>query len=345
MRVAGVIAEFDPFHNGHAYFLRRVRELASADFIIAVMSGDFTQRGNIAVAGKRLRTEAALLNGADIVIELPVQYSTASAELFAMGGVSLLHSLGVVDTLCFGAEEEDVSKLKAVAELLSNESDEFKESLGAQMKEGASYPAARLKALKETLYGRSSENIGTELLENLSADELSDVLCQPNNILAIDYLRALKRLDSTMDTMTVKRTSVDHDSTNTYGIYSSAKNIRNTLKITRSLDAVSPYLPEDTIPLLHEHFEIDFPVFDDDLSSLMKYRLLMEDADSLMQYADMNSDLAKRIINKRSDFINFSQFTELIKTRNLTYTRISRALLHVLLRWGLVTCLYWLHLP
>lgn len=331
MRVVGVIAEFDPFHNGHAYFLRRVRELASADFIIAVMSGDFTQRGNIAIAGKRLRAEAALLNGADIVIELPVQYSTASAELFAMGGVSLLHSLGVVDTLCFGAEEEDVSKLKAVAGLLYDESEDFKEILGAQLKEGASYPVARLNALKETLYGGSSENIGAEPLENLSADELSDILCQPNNILAIEYLRALKRLDSTMDVLAVRRTSVDHDSTNTYGIYSSAKNIRNTLRITRSLDAVSPYLPENTIPLLHEHFGIDLPIFDDDLSSLMKYRLLMEDADSLMQYADMNSDLARRIINKRPNFISFSQFTELIKTRNLTYTRISRALLHVLL--------------
>ena len=105
MKVAGVIAEFDPFHNGHAFFLRRLRKLTSADFIIAVMSGDYTQRGNIAIMGKRIRAKAALLNGADVVMELPVQYATASAELFALGGVSLLESLGIVDQIGFGTED------------------------------------------------------------------------------------------------------------------------------------------------------------------------------------------------------------------------------------------------
>ncbi|MBQ9605596.1 MAG: nucleotidyltransferase family protein, partial [Lachnospiraceae bacterium] len=146
MKVAGVIAEFDPFHNGHAYFLRKVREITSADFIIVVMSGDFTQRGNIAIAGKRLRTETAIMNGADLVIELPVRYATASAELFAFGGVSILDALGCVDVLCFGTEEADLKPMQEMAGILADESDEFRERLDLHLRAGMNYPAARMEA-------------------------------------------------------------------------------------------------------------------------------------------------------------------------------------------------------
>ena len=149
MRAAGVIAEFDPFHNGHAYFLRRVRELTSADFIIVVMSGDYTQRGNPALLRKSLRTEAALMNGADIVLELPVQYATASAELFALGGVSILDSLKLADFLCFGTESDDMEALSMAADILASETEAFKESLDQKLREGMSYPAARLQALQD----------------------------------------------------------------------------------------------------------------------------------------------------------------------------------------------------
>ena len=339
MKVAGVIAEFDPFHNGHAYFLRRVRELTSADFIIAVMSGDFTQRGNIAVAGKKLRAEAALKNGADLIIELPLQYATASAELFAMGGVSLLDSTGVVDTVCFGTEEEDIETLKAAADILAGETDSFRQALAAHLKEGMNYPAARMKVVKELMFtDPGPEDAGREAVDKrhghagyVSEEKLNEALTKPNNILAVEYLKALKRLGSEMKPVNIKRGAVDHDSANTYGIYSSAKNIRRILKTTRSMDAVSGYLPENTVSLMKGHFGTDFPLFDDDMSSLLRYRLLMENEDSMIRYADMSPELAHRIINKRDEFISLTQFTELLKTRNLTYTRISRALLHVFL--------------
>ncbi len=324
MKVAGVIAEFDPFHNGHAFFLRRVRELTSADFIIAVMSGDFTQRGNIAVAGKRLRAESALKNGADIVIELPVHFATATAELFATGGVSLLDALGCVDVLCFGTESDDIEPLKSLAAVLGDETEAFKESLTSHLKEGMSYPAARMAAVIDTA-GIPEDVTG------ITEDRIKEIMSKPNNILGIEYMKALHRTGSDMAVVNVRREAVDHDAVNTYGAYSSARNIRQILKDTHSLDAVVGYLPENTLPLLREHFDIDWPVFDDDMSSLMKYRLLMEDETSLMQYADMSTDLARRIIKRRPDFISVTQFTELIKSRNLTYTRISRALLHMFL--------------
>lgn len=325
MKVAGVIAEFDPFHNGHAFFLRRVRELTSADFIIAVMSGDFTQRGNIAVAGKRLRAEAALKNGADIVIELPVHFATATAEIFATGGVSLLDTLGCVDVLCFGTESDDIELLKDLACVLGSETETFKESLATHLKEGMSYPASRMAAVID------AAEIQKEPVSGLTEDIVKELMSRPNNILAIEYMKALHRTGSDMDTLNVRREAVDHDSVNTYGAYSSAGNIRQILKATHSLDAVGAYLPENTLPIMREHFDIDWPVFDDDMSSLMKYRLLMEDETSLMQYADMSTDLARRVIKRRPDFISVTQFTELIKSRNLTYTRISRALLHTFL--------------
>ena len=324
MKVAGVIAEFDPFHNGHAFFLRRVRELTSADFIIVVMSGDFTQRGNIAVAGKRLRAEAALKNGADIVIELPVHFATATAEIFAVGGVSLLDALGCVDVLCFGTEADDIDPLRSMADALGSETGAFKERLAALLKEGMSYPAARMNAVIDTA------GISTDV-SGLTKDRIKEIMSKPNNILAIEYMKALRRTGSDMDILNVRREAVDHDSVNTYGAYSSAGNIRQILKATHSLDAVEGYLPEHTLPIMREHFDIDWPVFDDDMSSLMKYRLLMEDETSLMQYADMSTDLARRMIKRRQDFISVPQFTELIKSRNKTYTRISRALLHMFL--------------
>lgn len=315
MKVAGVIAEFDPFHNGHAFFLRRVRELTSADFIVVVMSGDYTQRGNIALTGKALRARAAMLNGADVVIELPVQYATSSAELFASGAVSVLEALKIVDHLCFGTETDDIKALTSAAVMLAEETEAFREKLDENLKHGMNYPAARLEAIRETG----------------ATDEQADMLCRPNNILAVEYIKALKKPGAGMQPVCVKRENVDHDDTNTFGIYSSAKNIRETMRITHSLDSVGMYLPENTIPLLREHYKADFPIFSDDLSLLVKYRLSMETEESLMRYADMSRDLSHRIINHRNDFSDVTRFTELIKTRNMTYTRISRALLHMLL--------------
>ncbi len=204
MRIAGVIAEFDPFHNGHGYFLRRVRELTSADFVIAVMSGDFTQRGSIASCSKRLRTRMALMSGADVILELPVQYATASAELFASGGVSILGSTGVVDAISFGTEEADCGKLKRMADILLDETDEFKELLSGYLKDGMNYPAARMKAVSAVAH-----------------DEMpnaEDIMKCPNNILGVEYLKAVKRQGLSIEAFNVKREATDHDGSNTYGI-------------------------------------------------------------------------------------------------------------------------------
>lgn len=143
MKTVGIIAEYNPFHNGHAYQIAKARELTGAEYVVIVMSGNFVQRGQPAVMEKSIRAEAALLCGADVVLELPVHYSTASAEYFASGAVALLHRLGVVDALCFGSECGEIGRLSKLADALLTEDEAFKSLLKKRLKEGIPYPQAR----------------------------------------------------------------------------------------------------------------------------------------------------------------------------------------------------------
>ncbi len=148
MKTVGIIAEYNPFHNGHAFQLAKAKEITGADYAVVVMSGNFVQRGFPAIMEKSLRAESALLCGADVVIELPVHYASASAEYFASGAVSLLDRLGVVDFLCFGSECGDIDVLSSLADMLLAEDNSFRESLKSHLKKGASYPQARSDALR-----------------------------------------------------------------------------------------------------------------------------------------------------------------------------------------------------
>ena len=151
MKTAGIIAEYNPFHRGHEYQIQYTKEKLGADYVIVTMSGDYVQRGTPALISKHLRAEMALRCGADLVLEMPVSVSTASAEAFAMGGVSLLDSLGVVDMLCFGSESGEISTLQKLAEILVKEPDEYKHLLKSFLSQGLSFPTARSQALTEYL--------------------------------------------------------------------------------------------------------------------------------------------------------------------------------------------------
>ena len=181
MKTAGIIAEYNPFHTGHQYHIEQTRAITGADFIIVVMSGDFVQRGAPAFLSKLVRTKMALLGGADLVLELPASCSCQSAEYFAYHGVSLLHALGCVDFLSFGSECGDITQLRQAADFLTMESDAYKKYLRSLLQSGCSYPTARAKAAAAL----HPENAG-----------FSTILDSPNNILGIEYLKALKRLKS-----------------------------------------------------------------------------------------------------------------------------------------------------
>ena len=322
MKTVGLITEYNPFHNGHAYHIEKAKMLTGADRVIVVMSGDFVQRGAPAVMPKHLRAESALLSGASLILELPVCFATGSAEYFAQGSISLLNQLGCIDSVCFGSECGDLHLLKEIAQILADEPIEYQTALRQALKEGASFPAARQKAL------------------NIYSDKYSEILALPNNILGIEYLKALAKIHSKMEPFTIKRIGAGYHDMDIDGQFSSATAIRSDIYQLADVNSSSESIPlthiQTQVPsscheLMKENYQTRYPVKSDDFSLLLKAKLLSETADSLSHYLDMSPELANRILRLRNDYLSFEQFCDLLKTKELTRSRISRSLIHVLL--------------
>lgn len=316
MRIVGLVAEYNPFHNGHQYHIEKARAITNADAVIVVMSGNFVQRGTPAIMPKHLRAEASLRAGASLVIELPVCYATGSAEFFAHGAVSLLDKLGCVDHICFGSECGDIKVLQDLAKIIHEEPAGYKEYLTQYLRQGNAFPLARQKALKDYL----------------CSDIVDVILAEPNNILGIEYLKALQRLNSKITPYTIQRISSHYHDEELQESYSSASAIRKEIaEKTFDHSDLENQIPDTSISLLKENFQKRYPVYANDFSILLKYKLLRETRNSLTEYADVSEELANRITNHLNQYVNFEQFCELLKTKEVTYSRISRALLHILL--------------
>ena len=321
MKTAGIIAEYNPFHNGHAYQIKEVRRQTGADYVIIIMSGDFVQRGEPAIVDKYLRARIALQEGADLVLELPVLFSCAGAEYFARGGVSVLNSLRCVDTLCFGTEQEHLSDFESAASLLTDEPTAYRQHLAFYLKDGMGYPAARSAALSDCL------------------DTDISFLRKPNNILALEYLCALKRLDSSISPVSIQRVGSGYHDRNLTGHFASATAIRSSIfekntsfQETLSSDVLHEFMPESAIVLLKKHFETYGPLCIQDFSSILQYRLLtLQTPKELSSLFDIDSFLANRIFQNRFAFSSFSDFTERLTSKNQTRGHIQRALFHILL--------------
>lgn len=324
MKTVGLITEYNPFHNGHLYHIQKARELTKADHIIVIMSGNFVQRGIPAVMDKYTRTKMALDGGADIVIELPVIFSCASAEFFALGAVSLLDNTNCVDYLCFGSECADISILKKAASILLEEPPLFKQLLKENLKCGLSFPLARQNAIIRYMSEKTDK-------ENLSYNALSEIFSKPNNILGIEYIKALIKLKSKITPITIKRIAADYNegeiNNNTI---CSATAIRNCLYAT-NLDAFKGNVPNSVYNIMESKLNKTFPIFEDDLSLLLKYKLLMNKHYDLTQYLDVSPELCNSIKNNIYNFKAFSDFANILKSRQYTLTRINRALTHILL--------------
>lgn len=322
MKTVGLITEYNPFHNGHAYHIEKAKMLTGADRVIVVMSGDFVQRGAPAVMPKHLRAESALLSGASLIIELPVCFATGSAEYFAQGSISLLNQLGCIDSICFGSECGNLHLLKEIAQILADEPIEYQAALKQALKEGASFPAARQEAL------------------NIYSDKYSEILASPNNILGIEYLKALAKIHSKMEPFTIKRIGAGYHDMDIDGQFSSATAIRSDIYQLADVNSSSESLPlthiQTQVPsscheLMKKNYQTRYPVKADDFSLLLKAKLLSETAGSLSHYLDMSPELANRILRLRNDYLSFEQFCDLLKTKELTRSRISRSFIHVLL--------------
>lgn len=315
MKVTGLIAEYNPFHNGHAYHLEQARRITDCDYLVVVMSGSFVQRGEPAIVNKYLRARMALEAGADLVLELPVSYACASAEYFAGGAVSLLTSLGVTDSLCFGSEAASLEPLMEAALLLGREPESYQAALRSRLKKGLSFPAARQEALRA---------------------HLSPVACRcldsPNNILGIEYLKSLIRQKSPIRPYSIPRieSGYHEKGLRTESGISSATAIRREL-LAGNAKELSPHMPRSAHRLLTDSLQQEGLVTADDFSLILQYLLLDAEPELLCQYQDVSLALARRICRNREKWATFGELTAILKTKELTHTRIQRALFHILL--------------
>ncbi|MBR5376979.1 MAG: nucleotidyltransferase family protein [Lachnospiraceae bacterium] len=318
MKITGLIAEFNPLHKGHKYILDRARSDAGADYVIVVMSGDFTQRGAPAVCDKHLRTQMALRAGADVVIELPVKSATSSAEFYASSGVFLLEATGVVTDIIFGVESDDRDALSKISEVLASEPESYRSNLKAELKKGRSFPTARQAAL-------------LSILPKLH--DLSIIMSSPNNILAIEYLKALRRLGSDIKPHFVSRLGAGYHDNLISPVTSSALAIRSAIMERDDIGPVRSELPECVYEILAANHKKLLPLFQSDLSAMLKYRLInaVYEPEDLTRYAGVSKSMADRIAKKALSFTDTDDLIQMVKTKDMTYTRISRALLHILL--------------
>ena len=316
MKVTGIIAEFNPFHNGHKYILNEARKNTQADYIVVVMSGNHTQRGMVSCMDKHKRAESALKNGADLVLEIPVSYATSTAESFAYGGVSILEQLGVIGTLAFGAECGSIDELEKCHKMLKEPTQECNITINDAISEGLSYPAARMKAYPE----------------------YEHILKEPNNILALEYLKALDEIGSTILAHAIKRVGAGYHDEDINDL-ASAQGIRNALcKLDADINnavyiksKIRDAVPQTTFEYLCQMIDSGSIMDSSEYDLLVKYSLLTKDVIDLAAYQDVNKDIAHRIIKFRDQCNSFEELAMAVKSKNITYTRICRALTHILL--------------
>lgn len=312
MKSVGIIAEYNPFHNGHKYHIEQARQLTGADCVVVIMSGNYTQRGIPAITDKYTRAKMALSCGADIVIELPVVYSCASAQYFAKGSVDILHYLHNLDYICFGSECGDVSLLYNIASVL-NQPEILDSKIREGVASGLTYPAARHQALTAHF-----------------DEEHIRIIEDPNNILGIEYIKELQLLGSDITPVTIKRLGGGYNDTQMCSINPSASAIRKALN-TSGMSDISGSVPSQVLGILDQTYNKTFPIVPDDFSSILYYSLLIN-RERLDRYFDITPHLANRIstLLPTSGF-NINEFTASVKSKDMTYSRISRGLLHCML--------------
>lgn len=322
MKTLAIIAEYNPFHNGHFYQLHKAKEITGANRAIAVMSGNFLQRGIPAMWDKYLRANMAVLAGIDMVLELPFVYATGSAYDFAMGAIHMLNKLESIDYLCFGAETDDLAGMLSVARIFVEEPEEYKQALQTELANGKSYPCAREEALYSYLNSHKSNTI--------ISDNLKDILSLPNNTLALEYLCALIRTNSKIIPVLIKREQSNYHDNALQQTYSSANAIRQKLLEGNDALLCEKQLPATSLSLINKANGVTAPIVSSHLSELLQgVRINHLRADDI---CDFDKDLADRF-SKLPLQLSYEEVQAMLQTKNKTASRIARALIHYLLNY------------
>ena len=314
--VVGIIGEYNPFHNGHSYHLVKSKQEAEAEYSVAVISGNFVQRGNVSLVDKWEKASMALSSGVDLVIELPTIYSISSAENFAYGAVRLLDSLNIVDYLSFGCETDSLEILNTFADILYKEPHEFVTLLNHELSKGVSFPKARENAL---------------LMYLNDIRKYANVLSGSNNILAIEYLKALKKLKSSIKPLAIKRLNVGYNDLDVNNHFASATAIRERI-IQNKLFGLSSLMPYDAYRILYQNFQSGHYV--KDIARFEKeiiYLLRNMNIEEIANLPDVTEGLEHNFKEAANSCNTIEEFVNIVKTKRYTATRIQRILLYALL--------------
>jgi len=325
LNVVGIIAEYNPFHKGHLYQINTVKKVLKPDAIVVALSGNFVQRGEPAIFNKWARAEMALRAGVDLVVELPVCFSTATAEIFAESAIKLLLKTGVVNTLSFGVEEYHEHELIFLGKLLSEEPSSFKSILNEFLQKGLSFPKAREMAIAKYI---TLNNL------NLNVELISKLLNKPNFILATEYVKAINKLGASFTIFPVIRKGHQyHDKTLTED-YVSASAIRQTIITNRQdfMDKIASHLPTLTLQVIAKEIKHHHnPVFLQDFETVILYILRHIKTHEIKKFFDVREGLENRIKKAAQTCSNLDQLISQIKSKRYPATRIQRILIQILL--------------
>lgn len=315
-KVLGIVAEYNPFHNGHLYHLEKSKEDTGSKYTVAIMGGNFTQRGSTSLIDKWSKAEVAIQCGVDLVLELPVLYATSSAENFAEGSIKILDSLKVVDYISFGAETANIEILNKCADVLYREPRRYKTLLSHELKKGLSFPKARENALMMYL-----NDIRT----------YTNVLSSPNNILGIEYLKALMKLKSNIEPVSISRFEAGYNDLSYTGNIASSTAIRNIIK-NNGFQALQNLMPAPSYTTLVNnlkagHIVPDISVFEKEII----YNLRKMETEEIAELQDVSEGLEFAIKNAANSCNSIVEFLNIIKSKRYTTTRLQRILLYALL--------------
>lgn len=314
--VLGIIAEYNPFHNGHLYQLEEAKKQTGAEYVVAIITGNFAQRGNTALINKWAKAQIAIENGVDLVLELPTIYSISSAENFAEGAIKILDSLKIVDTLCFGTETSDFAALNNIANILYNEPKEYTAILNHELGKGLSYPKARENALMMYLN---------------DIKRYASIMSGSNNILGIEYLKALKRLKSQMKPFSIERKKVYYNDEKIVDEFASSTAIRK-LVATEQYDDLRKVMPKNSYMLLKEeirkgNYVLDLIKYEKEIIYTLRKMTLKE----IEQLPDVSEGLENLIKTAAESCNNLIDLVNIIKSKRYAQTRIQRILVYALL--------------
>ncbi|MEG1286554.1 MAG: nucleotidyltransferase [Clostridium sp.] len=313
MNITGIITEYNPFHNGHLHHLNAARAATNCDGVVCIMSGNFIQRGGPAIIDKWERASMAIENGVDLVIELPTFYALSSAEYFAKGSLSILDSLGVINNIFFGSECGNVEDLIKISKVLVDESLEFKDELKKNLTKGLTFAKSR----------------ELSLIKILEDENLSDILQNSNNILGIEYIKAILSIGSDIKPLTLKREGSNYNDKDLSSKFSSATSIREELKSSNSLTKLNKFIPFETYEILKKLREKNYQfIFEEEMFKFIKYKIV-SNCINFNKLSEISEGLDNKIVKELYHSNSYIEFVLNIKSKRYTYTKISRLLTQI----------------